>query len=120
MAAGRRLAKRVVIFQSLVTVGLALVALLLFDTDAALGAMVGGGVLVLGNAVVGWLSFNRPAPAAGYALRQLVIGLVVKVVLAIVVLFVGIAVMKLPGLAVVAGLIAAEVAFAVAGATQGN
>lgn len=116
MAAGRRLAKRTLLAQVVATLVLALV-LLSFGPSAALGGLVGGAVLAVGNALVAWRGFRRDAPAAGYALGQLVVGLVLKWVLAAVLLLVGIAILKLPALAVLAGLLVSEVAFAIAGAT---
>jgi ATP synthase protein I len=119
MAAGRRLAKRTLLAQAVATLLLAL-AFLLAGPQAALGALCGGGALLLGNALLAWRGLRRDTPAAGYAMGQLVVGLVMKWMLVALVLAIALGVMKLPAPAVLGGLIVSLVAFAAAGATAKN
>lgn len=110
MAAGRRLAKRAIAVQAVATLVLAL-ALLLLSLPHALGALLGGGGLALGNAAMAWWGLRSNAPAAGYAMGQLFVGLLVKWVLAAAVLTIALLVLELPGMAVLAGLLVSMVAF---------
>lgn len=115
MDAGRRLAKRAILAQSIATLVLA-VALLLIGPAHALGALLGGGGLALGNAAMAWFGLRANAPAAGYAMGQLILGLLVKWVLVAVVLAVGVLILNLPGPAVLAGLFVSMVVFFAFGA----
>lgn len=110
MDAGRRLAKRAIAAQAIATLVLAL-ALLLLGPAHALGALFGGGGLALGNAAMAWLGLRSDAPAAGFAMGQLLIGLLVKWVLVVLVLAVGVLILNLPGPAVLAGLLVSMVVF---------
>lgn len=110
MDAGRRLAKRAIVAQAIATLVLAL-ALLLISPTHALGALLGGGGLVLGNTAMAWLGLRSNAPAADYAMGQLILGLLAKWVLVGLVLAVGILILNLPGPAVLAGLFVSMVVF---------
>ena len=110
MDAGRRLAKRAITAQVIASLVLA-VALLLIGPAHALGALLGGGGLALGNMAMAWLGLRSNAPAADYAMGQLVLGLLAKWVLVALVLAVGIVMLNLPGPAVLAGLFVSMVVF---------
>ena len=77
MAAGRRLARRVAWFQAVATLLLA-AALLILSVGHALGGLVGGGALLLGNLFLARLGLARDAPAASEAMGGLIGGLVGK------------------------------------------
>lgn len=113
MAAGRRLARRVAWFQAVATLLLA-AALLILSVGHALGGLVGGGALLLGNLFLARLGLARDAPAASEAMGGLIGGLVGKWVVVGAVLLLGIGVFRLPPAAVIAGLFVSMVAFLVA------
>lgn len=113
MAAGRRLARRVAWFQAVATLLLA-AALLILSVGHALGGLVGGGALLLGNLFLARLGLARDAPAASEAMGGLIGGLVGKWMVVGVVLLLGIGVFRLPPAAVIAGLFVSMVAFLVA------
>lgn len=117
MAAGRRLAKRAVLVQAAATLLLSM-ALLIAGPGYALGSLVGGGGLALGNAAAAWLGMDRDAPGAGYAIGRLFLGLVVKWILVVAVLLLGIGTFNLPATGILAGLLVSMVAFYVAAGTS--
>ena len=109
LAAGSRLVRRTITWQVVAVAALAL-ALLVKGSAWSLGAVAGGGAITAGGALYGVLALGGGiAPAAG-ALSRLVLGLLAKWFVVIAVLFVAIAVVRLPPLAVIAGVVVALVA----------
>jgi F0F1-type ATP synthase assembly protein I len=110
VAASRRLAWRAVAMQAavaLVTAALWLPA----GREAALGALVGGGVVALGGAVSAWAALpGRPA-AAGVALGRLLGGMALKWAVLFGGLVLALGVWHLPAPAVLTGAVAAIVMF---------
>lgn len=107
MAASRRLVARMVVWQVIAIVATAAV-FLLQDRRAALAAMLGGGLIVLGTALMALRVFSgRRRPGAGSALLDMIVGMVLKWVVVIVGVYVLLAPWRMPGLAVLAGMAAA-------------
>jgi F0F1-type ATP synthase assembly protein I len=102
VAAGRRLAQRTAALQAVVTLATAL-ACLLSGRDAALGALVGGGAMTLGGLVAAWGAFAGGVSNAGMALGRLLLAMAAKWIVVIVGLWLAIAVLHLPPMAVLAG-----------------
>ena|SRR5690606_29087123 len=109
LAAGSRLVRRTITWQVVAVAALAL-ALLAKGSAWSLGAVAGGAAITAGGALYGGLALGGGiAPAAG-ALSRLVLGLLAKWFVVIAVLFVAIAIVRLPPLAVIAGVVVALVA----------
>ena len=109
VAAGRRQARSVVAYQA----GVALAAALVFlvqGTDAALAALMGGGSVALGSALMAWRAFAGGVDGAGMALMRLFGGLALKWLVVVAALYLALARLGLPPLPLVAGLCAALVA----------
>jgi len=112
-AAGRRLARRAVGLQAVVTLATALVCLL-SGQKAALGSLMGGGAMTLGSLLAAWGAFAGGVDGAGMALGRLLLGMAAKWIMVIVGLYLAIAVMHLPALPVLAGAALAALAFLMA------
>ncbi|WP_132986054.1 hypothetical protein [Luteimonas terricola] len=109
LAAGSRLVRRTIAWQVIAVAALAL-ALFAKGSAWAVAAVAGGAAITAGGALYGVLALGGGiAPAAG-ALSRLVLGLLAKWFVVIAVLFVAIAVVRLPALAVIGGVVAALVA----------
>lgn len=109
VAAGRRQARSVVAYQA----GVALAAALVFlvqGTDAALAALVGGGSVALGSALMAWRAFAGGVDGGGMALMRLFGGLALKWLVVVAALYLALARLALPPLPLLAGLCAALVA----------
>ena len=102
VAAGRRLARRTVLFQAVATL-LAAVVCLSFGRPAALGALVGGAAMTLGSALAAWGAFSGGVVGAEMAFGRLLLGLAAKWIVVAAGLFFAIAVWKLPALPALAG-----------------
>lgn len=119
LVAGRRTAVRLAAIQAAITVAVAL-AFLVQSTASALAALVGGGSVSLGTALMGWRAFRGGVAPAGVALLRLAGGLALKW------LVIGLAVMitltrtELPPLPMLAGLGAALVGFVLGGLMPGR
>jgi ATP synthase protein I len=113
MSAGRRLALRATVFQAGATVLVAL-ALLPHGMPSALGVLVGGGALVAGSSLAALLALGGGVQPAGAAMARLLAGVVLKWVVAIAVFALGLAGLGLPPLPMLAGLLAATLAFVLA------
>ena len=113
MSAGRRLALRATVFQAGAT---ALVALtfLPHGLPSALGALVGGGALVAGSAIAALVALGGGVGPAGAAIARLLVGVVLKWVVVFAVFVFGMAGFGLPPLPMLAGLLAATLAFVLA------
>lgn len=111
VAAGRRQASRVLIAQALVT-GLVALVFLVQGPRASLGALMGGGAVALGSALMAWRAFGGgSAIGAGAALFRLLGGLALKWLVIVGALWLALARFELPPVPVLAGLCAALVAF---------
>lgn len=109
VAAGRRQARSVVAFQAIVTFAAALV-FLVQGTDAALSALMGGGAVTVGSALMAWRAFAGGVSGAGLALMRLFGGLALKWLVIVAALYLALARLALPPLPLLAGLCAALVA----------
>lgn len=106
IAAGRRLAIRVVAAQAAAT-ALVAAGFAWRGWDAALAVLAGGGAVVLGTAVLALRLFAGPPAAAGTVLARLIVGNLLRWCVIGAGLYLAMVVAKLPGLPVLAGLIAA-------------
>jgi ATP synthase protein I len=113
MAAGRRQAQRVVVFQTVVTLIAALVFLVQGER-AALAALLGGGAVTLGSALMAWRAFGAGVIGPGAALARLFGGLALKWLVIVGALYIALARFELPPLPLIAGLGAALVAYLMA------
>lgn len=113
MSAGRRLALRATVFQAGAT-ALAALALLPHGMPSALGALTGGGALVAGSAVAALLALGGGVQPAGAAIARLLVGVVLKWVVVLAIFVFGMAGLGLPPLPMLAGLLAATLAFVLA------
>jgi len=108
IAAGRRLAVRVVLAQVGVTM-LVAAGFLLQDWRSSLGVLAGGGVVALGTAVLALRMFAAVPSGAGTVLARMIVGNLLKWIVIGGGLYVFMAKAGLPGLPVIAGVIAALV-----------
>lgn len=113
VAASRRLAQRAIAWQASVTVLVAL-AFLAQGQASALAALVGGGALTGGTWISTWIALGGGVSSAGVALSRLVAGMVAKWVLVLVVFTIALALVRLPGLPLLAGIAAAMLALVLA------
>ncbi len=106
IAAGRRLAVRVVLAQALVTV-LVAAGYGLRGWNESLAVLAGGGVVALGTAVLALRLFAGAPAAAGTVLARLIVGNLLRWCVIGVGLYLAMVVARLPGLPVLAGVVAA-------------
>ena len=111
-AAGWRLALRVAVFQAVATLLTAL-ACLTIGPRAALAALAGGGGMALGSLLAAWGAFGGGVAGAGTALVRLLLGTALKWLVVAVVLYLAMAVWRLPAVPVLAGAAMAAAAFIV-------
>lgn len=109
LAAGPRLVRRTVTRQGIAVAALAL-ALLAKGSAWALGAVAGGGAIIVGGALYGVIALGGGIAPAASALARLVLGLMVKWFVVIAVLYVAMAQVALPRFAIVAGVVVALMA----------
>lgn len=109
VAAGRRLAQRATAWQAAATVLVAL-AFLAQGPRWALSALAGGGALTLGAWVSTRVALGGGVAPATTALSRLVAGMAVKWLLVLTVFVVALAVLRLPGLPLLVGVMAATLA----------
>lgn len=112
IAAGRRTALRAVAVQGLV-VALLAAAFLARDVREALAVGVGGLALVSGNALAAFVALGGIVPAR-VALGRLLLGTMVKWLVAIVLLAAALAIWRLPPLPMLSGLAAGLLAYLLA------
>ena len=110
VAAGWRLARRVVVLQAAVTVATALVSLL-SSRDAALGALAGGTAMTLGSLLAAWGAFAGGVAGAGVVLWRLLSGTALKWIVVVGGMYLAIAAWHLPALPVLAGAALAAAAW---------
>ncbi|HMM56303.1 MAG TPA: ATP synthase subunit I [Rudaea sp.] len=106
IAAGRRLAIRVVAAQIVATLLVAAGFAWRGWSDAT-GVLAGGGVVVLGTAVLALRLFAGPPAEAGTVLARMIVGNLLRWCVIGAGLYLAMVVARLPGLPVLAGLIAA-------------
>lgn len=109
VAAGRRQASRVVIAQAIAS-GLVALAFLVQGEQAALGALLGGGAVALGSALMAWRAFGGGVIGAGEALTRLFGGIALKWLVIVGALYLALTRFELPPLALIGGLCAALIA----------
>jgi ATP synthase protein I len=105
MAAGRRLARRILVVQTAVIAAIAL-ALLVFGWQHALGAALGGLAVAAGGALMAWRTFAG-VTGAGPTLMRLAGGVALKWLVILLVLYIALAKLALDPLAVLGGVLAA-------------
>ena len=106
IAAGRRLAIRVVVAQVAATL-LVAAGFAWRGWDEALAVLAGGGTVVLGTAVLALRLFAGPPAAAGTVLARMIVGNLLRWCVIGTGLYLALVTAKLPGLPVIAGLVAA-------------
>ncbi len=106
VAAGRRLARRIVLTQVIVTGAVAALFLGAGGREA-LGAALGGLAVTLGGAVMAWRAFARGLAGPEMALFGLFVGIALKWAVVVLVLYLALAQWALDPLAVFSGLLAA-------------
>lgn len=109
LAAGSRLVRRTITWQ-VVAVALLALALLAKGSAWSIAALAGGVAITAGGALYGVLALGGGIAPAASALSRLVLGLLAKWFVVIATLFIAIAVVKLPPLAVIGGAFVALVA----------
>lgn len=114
IAGGRRFAVRSIALQLGVTVMLAMTLAVAQGMPAALAAGFGGGAVALGNALFALRLFAVRVAPARQVLRGAYVGEALKLGLALSLLYVAIAVLKLPFLPLLAGLVLVQIVFWVA------
>lgn len=105
VAAGRRLAFRIVLCQLALTAAVA-AGFAFGGPQAALGAGIGGGLVAMATAAFALRLFGPVAPSAGATLSRLIGGIALKWLLLGGGLYLAIAKAGLPPLAVLAGVLA--------------
>lgn len=110
MFAGRRLASRVIAFQAGVTVLVALI-FLIQGAPSAFGALVGGGAVAAGSVVAALVALGGGVQPAGAVMGRLLAGVLLKWLVVFAVFTLGLAGLKLPPLPMLAGVVAATLAF---------
>ena len=114
IAAGRRLAQRATAWQAVATVLVAL-AFLPKGLSWLLAGLAGGGAVTLAAWIAAKVAFGGGvAPAAGTAFARLLVGLALKWLLVLVAVAIALAVFRLPGLPLMAGIMAATLALVLA------
>ena len=113
IAAGRRLAARLVVVQVSVTLLLGLGFLLLGWRDA-LAALCGGGAVAMGTALLALRSLRPRVVPAGAALLQLVAGVALKWMAFVAIFYLALVPLALPPLPLLASAVVTIFAFVVA------
>ena len=106
LAAGRRLALRVVLVQAVVAV-VAGLAFLVRDVPSAIAAFVGGLLVVIGTAVMALRVFAPALAGGGAMMMRFASGTLLKWIVMLVGLYLIFAYWKLPALPTFVGLVAA-------------
>jgi hypothetical protein len=109
-AAGWRLALRVAAFQAVAAL-LTATACLMIGPRAALAALAGGGAMALGSLLAAWGAFGGGVAGAGTALGRLLLGAALKWLVVALVLYLAMAVWRLPAVPALAGAAMAAAAF---------
>ena len=110
VATGRRLALRIVLIQLLVAVLIAL-AFLPQGVRSALAAGMGGVAVVSGSLVLAMRSFGRAPISANAALLRMLVGMALKWIVFLVVLYLALVRFALPSLPLLAGAVVTTLSF---------
>lgn len=110
VATGRRLALRIVLIQLLVAVLIAL-AFLPQGVRSALAAGMGGVAVVSGSLVLAMRSFGRAPMSANAALLRMLVGMALKWIVFLVVLYLALVRFALPSLPLLAGAVVTTLSF---------
>lgn len=110
IAAGRRLARRVAVVQAGATLATAM-ACMFWGKNAGLGALAGGLAMTAGSALAAWGAFGGSVAGGGALLGRLLLGTALKWCVVAAGLYMAIAAWRLPAPAVMAGAVAATVAW---------
>ena len=113
VAAGRRLARRATAWQAVATALVAL-ACLAKGLPWMLAALVGGGAVTLGAWLSAAVALGGGVNPAAVAFARLLAGMALKWLLVLIVVAVALAVFRLPGVPLLAGVIAATLALVLA------
>jgi len=113
VAAGRRLAQRAIAWQAIVTALVAL-AFLAKGLPWLLAALVGGGAVTLAAWVSAAVALGGGVSPAGVAFARLLVGMAVKWLLVLIAIVIALGLFRLPGLPLMAGVIAATLALVLA------
>lgn len=113
LAHGRRAATRAVAWQAAATLVVA-VAFLAQGGNHALAVVVGGGIVIGGGLLSAAVALRGEVSPAGVALGRLLAGLVLKWLLVAVALILALAVLKMPGLPLLSGVVVAMLALVLA------
>jgi F0F1-type ATP synthase assembly protein I len=110
VATGRRLAFRIVLIQLLVAVTIALL-FLVQGVSSALAAGMGGGAVVLGSLVLALRSFGRAPMSANAALLRMLVGMFLKWVVFLAVLYLALVQFALPPLPLLLAAVVTTLSF---------
>ncbi len=111
VAAGRRLARRTVGFQTAATAATALICLIVGGVPAAIGGLAGGGAVTLGSGLAAWRAMAGGVGSSGEALLRLMAGTALKWLLVLTGLVLALSVWRLPPGPVFAGAVVATLAW---------
>lgn len=111
VAAGRRLARRTVGFQTAATAATALICLIMGGVPAAFGGLAGGGVVTLGSGLAAWRAMAGGVGSSGAALLRLMAGTALKWLMVLVGLVLALWIWRLPPGPVFAGAVVAALAW---------
>lgn len=110
MATGRHLAFRIVFIQMLVAVSIALV-FMPQGARSALAAGMGGVAVVLGSLVLALRTFARAPMLANAALRRMLVGMTLKWIVFLAVLYLALVRFALPPVPLLAGAVVTTLSF---------
>lgn len=113
IAAGRRLAQRAIAWQAVATV-LVTLAFLAKGMPWMLAALVGGGAVTLAAWLSALVALGGGVSPAGAAFARLLMGMALKWLLVLVAIVLALGLFRLPGLPLMAGVIAATLALVLA------
>lgn len=113
VVAGRRLAQRAIAWQAVATVLVAL-AFLAKGLPWLLAALVGGGAVTLAAWVATVVALGGGVSPAGVAFARLLVGMALKWLLVLIAVVIALAVFRLPGVPLMAGVVAATLALVLA------
>lgn len=114
LSAARRIAVRASVWQACAVLVLAGVFGLTAGPAHALAVAVGGLAMLLGSALAAWFMVGGGVNPAGVVLGRWFLGMVAKLLLVSVALWLGLAVWRVPALPLLAGLVAALLANVIA------
>ncbi|KFN48783.1 ATP synthase subunit I [Arenimonas composti] len=114
LASGRRIARRAALLQLAAGVLAAMVAGLVRDMDAAAGALSGATAAALGTEAMARVALGGGIQPARVIHLRMAVGMLLKWLLVIVVLYLAIVPWRLPPLAVLSGLVVAMLVFPLA------